>query len=144
MSYFALQWLCCVKATSRAKPAKHSYRRVDKQWVNPTTQCVMMGHVNNIPTMQFRSVIPRNAQSKWCYMTSLTESVWEFRNEALWGTLLHTLFTWLSLIQPKSLYTLIHLTYRQPSIVLYASSMCTSAADYFHSIFICQTLNLQL
>ena len=105
MSYFALQWLCCVKATSRAKPAKHSYCRLDKQWVNPTTPCVMMGHVNNIPTMQFRSVIPSNAHSKWCNMTSLTESVWEFRNEALWDTVLHTLFTCLSLIQPKSLYT---------------------------------------
>ena len=44
-----------------------------------------IGHVNNIPTMQLFTGIPRNTQSK-CYMLSLTECVWEFRNNALWDT----------------------------------------------------------
>ena len=37
-----------------------------------------IGHVNNIPTMQFFSGISRNTQSK-TYMLRLTECVWEFR-----------------------------------------------------------------
>ena len=42
-----------------------------------------IGHVNNIPTMQLFTGIPRNTQSK-SYMLSLTECVWEFPNAALW------------------------------------------------------------
>ena len=42
-----------------------------------------IGHVNNIPTMQLFTGIPRNTQSK-SYMLSLTECVWEFPNNALW------------------------------------------------------------
>ena len=38
-----------------------------------------IGHVNNIPTMQFFTGISRYTQSK-SYMVSLTECVWEFRN----------------------------------------------------------------
>ena len=44
-----------------------------------------IGHVNNIPTMQFLSGISRNTQSK-SYMLSLTECVWNFQNNALWET----------------------------------------------------------
>ena len=40
-----------------------------------------IGHVNNIPTMQFFAGISRNTQS---YMLSLTECVWNFQNDALW------------------------------------------------------------
>ena len=42
-----------------------------------------IGHVNNIPTMQFFDGISRNTQSK-SYMLSLTECVREFRNNPLW------------------------------------------------------------
>lgn len=44
-----------------------------------------IGHVNNVPTMQFFTGISRNTQSK-PYMLSMTEWVWEFRNDALWDT----------------------------------------------------------
>ena len=49
-----------------------------------------IGHVYNIPTMQFFTGISRYTQSK-SYMLSLTESVWEFRNNALWDTHQHVL-----------------------------------------------------
>ena len=42
-----------------------------------------IGHVNNIPTMQLFTGIPRNTQSK-CYMLTSTGCVWEFPNNALW------------------------------------------------------------
>ena len=45
----------------------------------------VIGHVHNIPTMQFSTGISRNTQSK-TYMLSLTECVWDFRNDALWDT----------------------------------------------------------
>ena len=45
-----------------------------------------IGHVNNIPTMQFFTGIPRITQSN-SYMLSLTECCWEFQNDALWDTL---------------------------------------------------------
>ena len=44
-----------------------------------------IGHVNNIPTIQFFIGISRNTQSK-SYMLSLTECVWDFQNDALWDT----------------------------------------------------------
>ena len=40
-----------------------------------------IGHVNNIPTMQFPEILSQNL-----YMLSLTEYVAEFRNNALWDT----------------------------------------------------------
>ena len=40
-----------------------------------------IGHVNDIPTMQFFTGISRNTQSN-SYMSSLTECVWEFQNNA--------------------------------------------------------------
>ena len=36
-----------------------------------------IGHVRNIPTMQFFTGISRNTQSK-SYMLSLTEGIWDF------------------------------------------------------------------
>ena len=45
----------------------------------------MIGHVTNIPTMQFFNGISRNTLSK-SYMPSLTECGWEFQNHALWDT----------------------------------------------------------
>ena len=42
-----------------------------------------MGHVNNIPTIQYFTGISRNTQSK-LYMLSLTECVWDFQNNVLW------------------------------------------------------------
>ena len=46
---------------------------------------LIIGHVNNIPTMQFPSgVSRRNTQSK-SDMLSLTEYVWDFQNNALWS-----------------------------------------------------------
>ena len=46
--------------------------------------CVI-GHVYNIPTMQFSTGISRDTQSK-SYMLSLAEYVWEIRINALWDT----------------------------------------------------------
>ena len=46
---------------------------------------MVIGHVNNIPTMHFFTGISRNTQSK-SYMLSLTECVWDFQNNALWDT----------------------------------------------------------
>ena len=46
---------------------------------------LIMGHVNNIPTMQLFIGISRNTQSK-SYMLSLTGCVWDFQNNALWDT----------------------------------------------------------
>ena len=46
---------------------------------------VQKRHVNNIPTMHLFTGISRNTQSKLC-MLSLTECVWDFRNNALWDT----------------------------------------------------------
>ena len=47
-----------------------------------------IGHVNNIPTMQFFSGISIKTcmLSTELVMLSLTESVWEFQNNALWDT----------------------------------------------------------
>ena len=47
----------------------------------------LIGHVNNIPIMQFFTGITRNTQPK-SYMLSLTECVWDFQNNALWETLI--------------------------------------------------------
>ena len=40
-----------------------------------------LGHINNIPIMQFLTGTSSNTQSK-SYTLSLTECVWEFRNNA--------------------------------------------------------------
>ena len=45
----------------------------------------LIGHVNNISTMQFFPGISRNSQSK-SQMLSLTECVWDIQNNALWDT----------------------------------------------------------
>ena len=51
-----------------------------------TSRCLkLVGHVNNISTVQFFTGISRNTQSK-SYMISLSECVWEFQNNALWDT----------------------------------------------------------
>ena len=42
---------------------------------------MIIGHVHNIPTMQFFIGISRNTRSEY-YMLLLTECVWEFRNNA--------------------------------------------------------------
>ena len=44
-----------------------------------------VGHVNNIPTMQFLIGIFRITQSK-LYILSLIECVWDFQNNALRDT----------------------------------------------------------
>ena len=44
-----------------------------------------IGHVNNIPTMQFFTGISQNTQSK-SYMLSLTGCAWDFQNNVLWDT----------------------------------------------------------
>ena len=44
-----------------------------------------IGHVSNIPTMQFFTGISRNTQSK-SSMLSVTECVWDFQNNASWDT----------------------------------------------------------
>ena len=54
------------------------------------TQYPVIEHVYNIPTMQYFNGTSRNTQSK-SYMLSLTECVWEFRNNALWDTDSHAL-----------------------------------------------------
>ena len=43
-----------------------------------------IGHVNNIPTMQFFIGISRNSQSK-SYILSLTECVWDFQKRCIVG-----------------------------------------------------------
>ena len=60
----------------------------------------LIGHVNNIPTMQFFPGISRNSQSK-SQMLSLTECVWDIQNNALWDThcLLSELVTHLAILQ---------------------------------------------
>ena len=40
-------------------------------------QSCILGHVNNIPTMQFFTAISRNTSSK-SLMLSLTEGIWDF------------------------------------------------------------------
>ena len=42
-----------------------------------------IGHVNNVPTMQFFTGISKTTQFK-SHMLSITECVWEFRNNVLW------------------------------------------------------------
>ena len=49
------------------------------------TNLLILELVNNIPTMPFLTGISRNTQSK-SYTLSLTEYVWEFRDNALWDT----------------------------------------------------------
>ena len=51
---------------------------------------LIIGHVNSIPAIEFFSGISRNTQSK-SYKLSLTECVWEFRNDALWDTHYHAI-----------------------------------------------------
>ena len=53
-----------------------------------TSHCCVqtIERVGNIPTMQFCTGIAINIQSK-CYMQSLTEYTWDFRNDALWDGL---------------------------------------------------------
>ena len=46
---------------------------------------LQIGHVNNIPAMQFFTGISRNTQSK-SDMLSFTECIWELINNALWDT----------------------------------------------------------
>ena len=46
-----------------------------------------IGHVDNIPTMDFLTESSRNIQS-----VILTECVWDFQNDALWDTHQHALF----------------------------------------------------
>ena len=57
----------------------------------------IIGHVNNIPTMQFFTEISRNTQSKSYNMLSFTECVWDFQNNALWDTKKHALLLWQTL-----------------------------------------------
>ena len=45
----------------------------------------IIGHVNNIPTMQFFTGISGNTQSK-LYTLQSAECVWDFQNDALWDT----------------------------------------------------------
>ena len=54
-----------------------------------------IGHVNNISTNS------RNTQSKSCTL-SLTECVWEFRNNALWNTHKHALLDWVYDLKERS------------------------------------------
>ena len=61
---------------SHHPPAKQISSVIDENY---------MRDVNNIPTMQFITGISRNTQLK-PYMPSLTECVWEFRNDALRDT----------------------------------------------------------
>ena len=50
---------------------------------------IVIGHDNNIPTMQFFAGFSKNTQPQ-SYILSLTECVWVFRNNALWDA--HALF----------------------------------------------------
>ena len=54
--------------------------------MSSTSREQTIGHVNNIPTMQLFTGIPKNTQSK-SYMLSLTECVWDFQNNALTCTI---------------------------------------------------------
>ena len=47
----------------------------------------LIGHVNNIPTMQIFTGISTNTQSKSDMLSFMTECFWEFRNIELWDTL---------------------------------------------------------
>ena len=58
-----------------------------------TYNVVPIGHVNNIPAIQFFTGISRNVQSKSYTMLTLMECVWDFQNNALWDTHWHALFS---------------------------------------------------
>ena len=67
----------------------------------------IIGHVINIPSMQLLTGISRNTQSN-SYMLSLTECVWEFRNNALWDTLLNNVsFMCIRLNIPPTFFSLL-------------------------------------
>ena len=87
-----------VKSSEMTKIQLHNFKygcieKLKKQrflWVNK--QCFIhnisrytIGHVYNIPTMQFFIGISRNTLSK-SYTLLLTECVWEFQKNALWDT----------------------------------------------------------
>ena len=59
-----------------------------QQYVTVLSLARKIGHVNNIPTMQFFIGISRNTQSKSQYTLSMTECVWDFQNDALCDTCL--------------------------------------------------------
>ena len=70
--------LCCgVQITEQAY-------RITAMFIDHSSSNTV-GHVNNIPTMQFFTGSSRYTQSK-LYMLSLTEWVWDFQNDALWDT----------------------------------------------------------
>ena len=72
---------------------KMRLKHIPTEWQSCTSQwvwknCSQMGHVDNIPTMQFFTEISRNTQSI-SYMLSLNVSVWDFQDNALWDTHKH-------------------------------------------------------
>ena len=68
---------------NQRKLVKHS----SKQFIlSGVAISIPIGHVNNIPRIQFLNGILRSTQSK-SYVLSLTEYVWEFKIAALWDTL---------------------------------------------------------
>ena len=79
----------CVTALHERYQLKHHCRRCNMH-ISLTLKSPPIGHVNNIPSMQFFTRISWYTRSK-SYMLSLTECVWEFRNNALWDTQYHAL-----------------------------------------------------
>ena len=60
-------------------------------WSDQFLLLVIIGHFNNIPTMQFFTGVYKNTWSK-SYMLSWIDWVWDFQNNVLWVTHRHTLF----------------------------------------------------
>ena len=82
-------WILIVKVQFWQKIVlRHSHMLVlHVQWglIYLHIPVIDLGHFNNIPAMQFFTGISRHTQSKSCRL-SLTQCVWEFRNNALWAT----------------------------------------------------------
>ena len=75
--------LCMVKIWFMRKIYKWSTLN---HYTNPNW--ILIVHVNSIPTRQIFTGISSNTQSKLC-VVSMTERVWDFRNNALWDTHYH-------------------------------------------------------
>ena len=50
---------------------------------------MVIGHVSNIPMMQFTTGVRIGTQSKFHMPSLITEYAWEFQNSALWDALKH-------------------------------------------------------
>ena len=86
-----------------------------------------IGHVNNIPTMQFFTGISRNTQSKSYMLPSTDNCVWEFRNNALWDISVARLLTLTALITVLICSSVIALNSSGVALLLPSESIVVNA-----------------